>query len=373
MADVCDCLRCRHKKLSDDPPVGDSLDYDEKKFRLTSECVHISFCVEEIAKYIGKFSEGSIKLKKTDYTRVLFMRDTVVEIFEYYSKQSDDIKTDELFVLLTEYLVDLMMDIMFMLGKITKYEAVITQNFDIFEWKILEVFKIELETMFPLEGCIPKASELISDSNAREAWVSTFGSNCMVSYDNFIKMVGTKFLNPTSESYFKTLQKIEYIVNFPSRFVITPCKWNFLVKLFGPCDKLEENLGKFGKSGFLGYTNRIQSYEILKQGANIRLLFRFSRTEPGFFAFSYRNGKGEISHKINKDQQTGKPIPVREFLKSKFPQYTLVEESLNIDRILKLNRLENPLSVYASESSVYWSQIHPDFEDYANHENSNKF
>lgn len=353
MNEYCNCFRCQ--KINDDPSVGNLTISQHDKIDSDYECSCVTMRIRIILEYITKFSKGEPKLVKTDCSRVEFMKKTITEIHEYYSKQSKCIKINKVFIALTKYLSQLMMDVVFMLDRITSYGEAVTQNFDIFEWKILEVFLVELKRMFPINNYIPKLSELINDHDAREAWFNAFGLKYMVSYDEFIKMININFIGTELEFHSNVLQKIEYTINFPSRDIITPCKWDYLIKLFGPCDKLVENLNKFGKDGFLGYTNRIQACEILKNERNMTVLFRFSRSEPGFFAFSYKDNKGRISHQINEDRKTGKPIPVREFLNYRFPRYTLAQYNLNLDKILDLPSSKHPLSNYASQAGAYWS------------------
>jgi hypothetical protein len=49
---------------------------------------------------------------------------------------------------------------------------------------------------------------------------------------------------------------------------------------------------------------------------------RFSRTEPEFLAFSYKNSRGQIGHQINRDDQ-GDIIPIETFIAKRFPGYAL--------------------------------------------------
>jgi len=64
------------------------------------------------------------------------------------------------------------------------------------------------------------------------------------------------------------------------------------------------------------------------------VLIRFSRTEPEFLAFSYKDAdKGVINHQLNKNSQN-ELIPVEKFLKTHFKGFTLVNQQINLDSIL---------------------------------------
>jgi len=64
------------------------------------------------------------------------------------------------------------------------------------------------------------------------------------------------------------------------------------------------------------------------------VLIRFSRTEPEFLAFSFKDSdKGVIYHQLNKNSQN-QIIPVEQFLQTNFKGFTLVNQKINVDAIL---------------------------------------
>jgi len=78
------------------------------------------------------------------------------------------------------------------------------------------------------------------------------------------------------------------------------------------------------------------------------LLIRFSRTEPEFLAFSFKDvEKGIISHHLNKDSNN-QLIPVEQFLKTTFKGISLVNQQINLEAILG-----RPTINYAEASSGY--------------------
>jgi hypothetical protein len=219
----------------------------------------------------------------------------------------------------------------------------------------------EINSFFPLElqsNSLPLASSIIEDERARELWIKHFGENCyMTTFDEFLKMLSDEQIckieldnsSDTKDQCLRFKLFLKYFLNFPSDDMVTPFKWNQLIRLFGPFDGFCENfLSNVTSRGFLGLINRIKAYEILSNLRSKRkLIIRLSRTEPQYLAFSYRNSDGHIGHLINKDSD-GNAIKFNDFLKLKFPNYTVVDMRINIEKILNAN-LETSLTEYASQ------------------------
>jgi hypothetical protein len=325
---------------------------------ISTICLLGSHISSRILDICTSANHQSIVLNKEERSRFQFLKDTINLILHYISLQNDENKECESFLLFLQAIIARMSELNKMAEKIYNFQCALTPNFDIFELTLRNYYQ-EMRTLFPLDKS-PKnfpPSSLIEDSKAREAWESVFGSSLyFVSFSDFLQMLITQqIIDPNARNFELFQMYLRYFINFPANDLITPYKWNWLVRLFGPCDSFFLNFTRIATgTGFLGLTNRIQAYEILTLSHQPRCyLIRMSRTEPQFLAFSYRNSSGHIGHQINKDPTTGLPIPIDQFVQSKFANFTLVSKSLDVDRILNASTFSEPLLEYASFPSGY--------------------
>jgi hypothetical protein len=300
--------------------------------------------------------QGSRSLKKEDRRRLQFLFDTVDKIIFYFSSQKNEVKNLTPFYDIFSILVIRMKEVLKMLDGIKMVDVAITSNFDIFELKLLGYLD-ELNGLFPLEGPTPSPLDVISDPLLRDIWKSYFGEVHFINFEKFLYMLDSEGIVPReSESYETIVKYLRYFLNFPSDDVITTFKFNHFSRLFGP-DNFSDNFQRIVSTrGFLGLINRIQAYEILKERYPYSLLIRVSRTEPLFFAFSYKNKDGKLYHRINKSSN-GNMIPVDEFINSKFAGYLLVNEQMDLDRVLAVEEHESSdctLSKYAIATGGYF-------------------
>jgi len=240
-----------------------------------------------------------------------------------------------------------------MLDRILSKQSVITPNFDIFEL-ILRRYLQQLKWMFPIGKVEFPPSKLIADQKAREVWEHYVGEDkYFINFDEFYDLVVSEEIKkivsgPWDKKRFK--QFYSYFVNFPDDSLMSTYKWNLLMKLFGPFDSFGLNFSKvaFGQ-GFVGLVNRIQAQEILTlQYEKKSVLIRFSRTEPEFLAFSFKDTeKGIIGHQLNKNSNN-QLIPVEQFLQTHFKGFTLVNQQINLNAILG-----RPMVNYAETLSGY--------------------
>ena len=301
-------------------------------------------------------NRGVRRIKREDRCRLQFLNETVGLIVSYSSNQREEIKDLSTFQELFGVITSRMADILKMMKRIEKMESTITNNFDIFELK-LRGYLEELKALFPLEGPPQPPLSLIADTESRFVWAKAFGENMpFVTFDKFLGMLeAERIFERTSELYPRAVSYLRYFVSFPSDDLITTFKWNQLTRLFGPFDNFVYNFQQIVTGrGFLGLINRIQAYEILTMAYRpCTLLIRASRTEPQFLAFSYKDKDGKIAHRLNKDRN-GQLVPVEELIRSKFPGYELVDNRIDIEKILGVESHPDPLSHYASESSGYF-------------------
>jgi len=303
---------------------------------------------------LNSAKQGVIFLNQEDKSRLQFLKNTIELIVEYVGNQTIVTRSLEPYVKLLRLLISRMDEVHDILKKIQHQESSITENFDIFELKLRSHLD-ELKAMFPI-GAIVSPVSIISDAKARKLWEDNFGSEHMVSFTKFLDMLSiAKIYNKNDKRF---LLFLRYFVNFPNDDNVTTYKWDLLIRLFGPFDSFLATFSLVvARRGFLGLINRIKAYEILTLEHQPRsVLIRLSRTEPQFLAFSYRNKDGQINHQINKDRVTGLPIPVSQFLQTKFPGYALVKKSVDVEMILGKdgsNGLSLSLSQYASTQSEY--------------------
>lgn len=309
---------------------------------------HISSKILDICTIAN---QNTIRMNKEDRCRLQFLKDTILLILGYISNLPEETKEEVAFVFYAKILSKRMMDSVKMINKIANFSAAMTPNFDIFEL-ILRSQYDEMKSLFP--GQIhPDPAELIVDPKARNAWRTHFPrQSYYVKFEDFLLMLRKESVFDEEPSV-DLVRYLRYFVNFPNEDAVTPYKWNWLLNLFGPFESFSTTFTNIvTKRGFLGLINRIQAFEILTMVHQPRCyLIRLSRTEPQFLAFSYRNSEGHIGHQINKDA-SGKPIPVEQFIQSKFPKYEPVQKTLNLDLIFEIDS-QKSLVEYASYPSGY--------------------
>jgi len=296
-------------------------------------------------------SVGYLPIGKEDRCRLGFLNDTVKLITDLVSSQSQEVRLTIPFAMLLQNVSTRMEDVLVTLKRIKRLETTITGNFDIFELKLRSHWE-ELTSLFPPNASsISSPWSLISDVEASGIWIKSFGDDYYITFEQLVKTVNIEVIAAGDEALTDRMVKcLRYLVNFPEDDMITTYKFNQLVCLFGLHDfrKNFQNLTEV--KGFCGLINRIEAYEILSKSADpLPFLFRISRTEPRFFAFSYRNPKGQICHRVNKDRE-GHPIQVETFIRKYFPNYKIVDKHLDLDRIFNETSSINPLSKYASSA-----------------------
>jgi len=291
-------------------------------------------------------------LSKEDRVRLNFLRETLTMLLHFLNCPPK-IGDQKVYCLLLTAFHRQLLETHEMLCKVHAGQFAITANFDIFELTLRRYLQ-QLQWMFPRSGCSSPVSRL-ADPKARKAWESSFGTACYVSFNEFVRMIQEQVC-ATYASNEKFLQFLQYFINFPSDDIITVYKWNQLICLFGPFDDFGPNFYRVALGrGFLGLINRVQAQEILSMEFGDRcLLVRFSRTQPEFLAFSYKDTTSSsgpvVGHKINKDS-SGQPIPIDHFLRTNFTGYKLVSSRVNLSAIL--NSENSSLSQYAQHTHGY--------------------
>jgi hypothetical protein len=299
-------------------------------------------------------NDSHFSLNKEDRSRIQFLKDTVDLISDYVSNQCEIVRKISPYNELLGFLIRRMTEIWEILKQIQDRHSTITENFDIFELKLRSHLD-ELTSMFPNGNSrfIVYPSEIISDSDAKSTWDFHFGTDVfLVSFHQFLEMLQNSNIFSPENRRFRLF--LEYFVNFPCDDYVSTYKWDSLVRLFGPFRSFSTNFSDIvTRRGFLGLVNRIKAYEILSLVREPKcLLIRLSRTEPQYLAFSYKDADGNIAHQVNKDRKTRLPIPVSKFIKTKFPGYTLINMSVDIEQILGKSEYLS-LSQYASAQSEY--------------------
>jgi hypothetical protein len=226
------------------------------------------------------------------------------------------------------------------LERVCRLRTALTVNFDIFE-HTLKMKLQEISSLFPL-GKEIRPSEVIQDSTARNVWDSHFVGRYHVTFSEFVRMLmENKLVNMSDSEFFRFERYLRYFLDFPQEDMVSPYKWNWLIRTFGPCKDFYANFIRIATGkGFVGLMNRIQAYEILTLSHRSKVyLIRMSRTEPEYLAFSYRNSEGHIGHQINKDPESSLPIPVDLFIQTKFHNYEPVDRFVDIQRVLETENL----------------------------------
>jgi hypothetical protein len=322
------------------------------------ELIFLSEAIEtldnEVEAYFGMINVtiNQIFAKKMasseDRSRLSFLRDTISMLNEHFKNQHISVKILGQYEEYKKLIFMRLHDVYNIVNRYLHGEIAITSNFDIFELKMRGYLQ-ELRALFPLDSTVeilPMPSSLILEQEPRDMWIKHFGGEkYFISFEEYVKMLEDEEMCQFGEERYETFKMfLKYFLNFPSDELISPYKWNSLLRLFGPFDRFCENfMNIVTKRGFLGLINRVEAYEILTmRHINRSLLIRLSRTEPGFFAFSYRNSDGHIGHLINRGDN-GEVVNVDDFIASKFPNYQLINSSLNIEAIIFRNINVGPL------------------------------
>ena len=333
------------------PPLSYSDDSPSSKVCFLAKSITVM--IQTIFTLVGS-SESHLSFNKEDRSRIQFLKDTVDLISDSVSNQCEIVRRILSYNQLLGFLIRRMTEILEILKQIQERHSTITENFDIFELKLRSHLD-ELTSMFPNGNSrfIVHPSELISDVDAKKLWDAHFGTDTfLVTFSQFLEMLQLANVYSPNNRRFRLF--LEYFVNFPCDDYVSTYKWDSLIRLFGPFRSFSLNFSDIvTRRGFLGLVNRIKAYEILSVVRQPKcLLIRLSRTEPQYLAFSYRDADGNIAHQVNKDRKTRLPIPVSKFIQTKFPGYTLINMSVDIEQILGKN--ENlSLSQYASTNSEY--------------------
>lgn len=307
--------------------------------------------------------KGIFFLDKEDKIKLVFLLQTLeisnnflkeVEFnTEYYSTfLSIDVSVIETFFSIQLLIIENILETL----NFVQLGGKLTNNFDILELKLRSNFE-ETKAIFLKENSVTHVENHIKNNQARKDWVDYFGMNVhIVQFNDFLDFLAKQnILSKDTENYEKKINYFKYFLNFPSIDVVTPYKWNLLINFFGPYENFSYNFFKImNENGFLGLINRIQAFEILKSSPPKSLLIRMSRTESQLLAFSYKNSKGIIGHKLNKCPKTNKIVPIYKFIEENFKNYKLVPFTLCPELIF--NNLETfSLSDYAINDNGYFN------------------
>jgi hypothetical protein len=171
---------------------------------------------------------------------------------------------------------------------------------------------------------------VIVDNGARSLWSRCAGSTCHCHFDDFCRLLLEALPPATNSSRFQLY--LRHFLNFPRDNLATTYRFHVLVSLFGPLPDLTRNFERYvlGR-GFLGLANLVKAEEVLRRVASRRntIVIRFSRRMPTLLAFTtYDAGSRRIQHWRNVDEN-GNPVPVANFLRKWFPDYSLAEIGLD--------------------------------------------
>jgi len=276
-----------------------------------------------------------------DATRFRFLLDTIGKIQSFVTSQTKSVIKSQPYKRILKALLTFLKDNKAMFTYLEQHKEPLTDNFDVLELTARRYLQ-QLDALFPLFRAKPDPpSELIQDKKAREAWEQYTGSKTyFITFADFIDML-KKYFPEVERTEFT--EHLSYFVNYPNDDLICPFKWNCLMRKFGPFDEFETNFQAIvmGK-GFLGLINRVTAEEILaKQPIEKKLLLmRFSRTEPNFMAFSYKDEEGAIQHSLNKkDSDPSQPMNVQKYLEEKFDGFERVPQKVKIQKLRKMPSL----------------------------------
>jgi hypothetical protein len=173
----------------------------------------------------------------------------------------------------------------------------------------------QFKTMFPYDKPLPNpACSIIKDANARAMWTTIFGCNTeYVSYADFENRLLRSIPGVNQHAKPRTWKALKFLVNFPRDDLMTPYKWNVLIRLFGPIDSFFENFNDIVLGpGFLGLLNQARADNTITRFGDYSYLIRFSRGAPGNFTVTYKT-PDMIYHKRSINEN-GDPIPLKTFL-----------------------------------------------------------
>ncbi|KAL6069798.1 Villin headpiece domain containing protein [Balamuthia mandrillaris] len=361
----------RNKKDSATPPPKTAKKCKKKVMEIASLVKGIILAICSKAK-TTKAKGGSrnspkvtLKISSGDLDRLKYLYETVHLITIYVSCQTKAVLKIHAYAELLTALYDALFETKKMVESIKKGEVAITENFDIFEMTLRKYLE-QLNRMFPLESDakpLPDPpSSLIEDARARQVWETQIGCLChYTTFDHFVASI-IKVEFPEAGENPEFIKYIKYFVNFPDDNMVTTYKWNLLIRLFGPYEQFAQNFkGIVMEKGFLGLINRIKANEILQLSPHLScvLMVRFSRTEPEFLAFSFKDEEGNINHSLNKDDDDPQRIvPVSEYIKKKFDGFKLVGQ-----RVKVFGDVATDLGLYEyAKTSVSDAYIIPDME-----------
>lgn len=349
--------------LNDGSNIGSEMISNEN-LDLSREVMTYSLLVSKTIRNIyGK------NMNQEDKTRLRFLNETVVRLVTYLNDLDESIKSLEAYKKYMKMVFMRLHDTYNMVNKISAGQLRVADNFDVFELKMRGYLQ-EIEALFPkgsVVNTIPSPNSLINEELPREMWIKHFGSSrYFISFEELLVMLESEEVcHYDKDEYERFKMFLKYFMNFPSDDLISPFKWNQIIHLFGPFDNFCINfMETVTKRGFLGLINRVKAYEILKTLREPRsLIIRLSRTEPQYFAFTYRNTSGHIGHLINKAPD-GSIIRINDFIESKFSGYRLVNMSLDIEKILSMpddnhfGVLYNTITLFEYAKGSYSDYIH---------------
>lgn len=295
-----------------------------KYFRELVSCQHVDIEIVLIRKSLYECSIiSSHILKKLEHirsmghdggtrTRFSYLEKTITDSMIYFNFQLESetwksyAEKNVMIGLIETYLRQLS-EIEIVLDNFIAGTYKMTVNFDILE---ISIRRINTETgrLFPMDERKYDIifSNHIKDVFARDVWNEVFGEKCAgVSFFRFNeKIMGTWDLD---DDKIQMMQKcVSHLFNIPHNNIMTVYKFNSLVQLYGPYNKIAENIHKFvltPECGFGGLLNTIGATEILKYAqpfsSKLLILIRFSRCDPELFSFSYINSEGLVEHVRN--------------------------------------------------------------------------
>jgi hypothetical protein len=145
--------------------------------------------------------------------------------------------------------------------------------------------------------------DIFTDNEAKTVWSMVFGDEvAFVPWREFF----SKMLQFMKEEwdfdrvYNSTETRIiELFTDFTQDGVMSPWKWSIFLKWFGPTNKCFDRLLEAVRTGLLsGPMSAHEAAHVLSEKPPGYFTIRFSKTQPGSFAVTFKDSKQEIRHSL---------------------------------------------------------------------------
>eukprot|EP00211_Chloroparvula_japonica_P005332 CAMPEP_0119136070 /NCGR_PEP_ID=MMETSP1310-20130426/20676_1 /TAXON_ID=464262 /ORGANISM="Genus nov. species nov., Strain RCC2339" /LENGTH=360 /DNA_ID=CAMNT_0007127035 /DNA_START=44 /DNA_END=1124 /DNA_ORIENTATION=- len=167
----------------------------------------------------------------------------------------------------------------------------------VFRWDSILKRKLDqINVLFPGEsGYEAQVGDVISDSQGRAFWLTTFSKRAIVPWNTFWTAF-QRYCRAATDDY---EQRLKYFLDFTRNGYVTAYEFNAFLHWFGPLATAVAHAKEVMDSGILGgFVSAVELQFILRNEDPGTFVIRFSKSKPGSFALTWVDRNRSVRHTL---------------------------------------------------------------------------